>query len=215
MKLFKHYKGKYYGLINIAKHSETLEELVVYNTRYDSPGGRLWVRPKTMFFESVEIEGSIQPRFAEVEITIHQTDSVDVNLIGELMTKVFGAFDCDVFLRTLQTHSRFCFFTAFAEGVCVGFKLGYERRRDEFYSWLGGVVPELRGCGIARRLLEAQHGWCREQGYKTVHTRCQNEYPEMLLLNLKAGFKIVGTQWEPSSRSESGQLKILMSKFLL
>lgn len=59
--IYKHYKGNRYKVIGIAKHSETLEELVVYQQLYGEMG--LWVRPLTMFNESVEIEGKQMPRF--------------------------------------------------------------------------------------------------------------------------------------------------------
>ncbi|MAF14056.1 MAG: TonB box-like protein [Parcubacteria group bacterium] len=60
---YKHYKGKEYKVIGVAKHSETLEELVVYEALYDNPVDKLWVRPKKMFLESVEVDGIIVPRF--------------------------------------------------------------------------------------------------------------------------------------------------------
>jgi cyclomaltodextrinase len=59
-------KGNYYEVIGIALHSETLEELVVYKTLYDNPKGKLWVRPKKMFLEEVEIGGKQVPRFVYV-----------------------------------------------------------------------------------------------------------------------------------------------------
>lgn len=61
---YRHYKGKYYQVLGVAKHSETLEELVVYQPQYGDFG--LWVRPLEMFLEDVEIEGKTIPRFAFV-----------------------------------------------------------------------------------------------------------------------------------------------------
>ena len=58
---YKHYKGKEYEVIGIAKHSETLEDLVVYKALYDE--GALWVRPIKMFEEEVEVDGQKVPRF--------------------------------------------------------------------------------------------------------------------------------------------------------
>jgi len=49
----------------VARHSETLEPLVVYRPLYNASG--LWVRPHSMFFEAVEIEGKWQPRFARID----------------------------------------------------------------------------------------------------------------------------------------------------
>ena len=59
---YRHYKGLEYEVIGVARHSETLEPLVVYRPLYDTSG--LWVRPHAMFFESVQIDGQLQPRFA-------------------------------------------------------------------------------------------------------------------------------------------------------
>ena len=59
---YRHYKGKEYTVLGLARHSETLEELVVYRQEY---GGRgLWVRPVAMFLETVEFAGRQVPRFA-------------------------------------------------------------------------------------------------------------------------------------------------------
>lgn len=59
--LYQHYKGPQYRVLGIAKHSETEEELVVYQALYGAFG--LWVRPLSMFIEQVEIDGVQQSRF--------------------------------------------------------------------------------------------------------------------------------------------------------
>ena len=67
---YQHYKGKFYEVVGIARHSETLEELVVYRALYDSKefGKKaLWVRPKKMFLETVKTAGKEVPRFKYVE----------------------------------------------------------------------------------------------------------------------------------------------------
>jgi hypothetical protein len=61
---YRHYKGREYVVIGVARHSETQEELVVY--RQDYGDRSLWVRPKAMFLESVEVAGQSVPRFAFV-----------------------------------------------------------------------------------------------------------------------------------------------------
>lgn len=58
---YRHYKGKEYEVIDIVRHSETLEELVLYKQLYGDGG--LWVRPKAMFFEQIELNGQKMPRF--------------------------------------------------------------------------------------------------------------------------------------------------------
>ena len=62
---YRHYKGGEYEVVGIARHSETLEPMVVYRPLYNQTG--LWVRPFTMFFEQVEVNGMLQPRFALIE----------------------------------------------------------------------------------------------------------------------------------------------------
>ena len=59
--IWRHFKGKEYDVLGVARHSETQEELVVYRARYGTR--ELWVRPKAMFLESVEVDGVRRPRF--------------------------------------------------------------------------------------------------------------------------------------------------------
>jgi hypothetical protein len=62
---YRHYKGGEYEVIAVARHSETLEPMVVYRPLYNDSG--LWVRPHSMLFEQIEFEGRVQPRFAPME----------------------------------------------------------------------------------------------------------------------------------------------------
>lgn len=62
---YRHYKGKDYIVIGVARHSETNEEMVVYQQDYGERG--LWVRPKEMFEETVEMGGQRVHRFQFVE----------------------------------------------------------------------------------------------------------------------------------------------------
>lgn len=59
---YRHFKGMPYRVLGMARHSETMEEHVVYQALYGDHG--LWVRPAAMFAETVEHEGRVQPRFA-------------------------------------------------------------------------------------------------------------------------------------------------------
>lgn len=64
--VYKHHKGKKYMVLGVAKHSETLEEMVVYVTLYENDLGPMWVRPLSMFLETVTIDGKQVPRFEKI-----------------------------------------------------------------------------------------------------------------------------------------------------
>lgn len=63
--IYRHYKGKLYEVIGLVRHSETLEEMILYKALYNGKFGKnsLWVRPARMFSEMVEIDGKQVPRF--------------------------------------------------------------------------------------------------------------------------------------------------------
>jgi hypothetical protein len=63
--LYQHYKGPQYRVFSVARHSETEEEVVFYQALYGDYG--FWVRPLSMFLESVEVDGEQVPRFALVQ----------------------------------------------------------------------------------------------------------------------------------------------------
>ena len=66
--IYQHYKGQIYQVFNVARHSETEEQLVVYQCLYGDYS--MWVRPLSMFVETVELEdGQVIPRFKLIQIT--------------------------------------------------------------------------------------------------------------------------------------------------
>ena len=63
--LYRHFKGNLYRLLYVAKHSETLEDMVVYQALYGEQG--IWVRPAAMWNEHVERDGYCGPRFYPIQ----------------------------------------------------------------------------------------------------------------------------------------------------
>lgn len=59
--IYRHYKGNLYEVIDVARHSESFEDMVVYRALYGD--FELWVRPLKMFLENIEINGELQKRF--------------------------------------------------------------------------------------------------------------------------------------------------------
>lgn len=62
---YRHFKGNEYEVIGVAKHSETLAEMVVYRALYGDGG--IWVRPVEMWNETVERDGKVFKRFEYIE----------------------------------------------------------------------------------------------------------------------------------------------------
>lgn len=62
---YRHYKGNEYLVIGVAKHSETTEPMVVYKALYGDGG--LWVRPLSMWNETVEVNGVLYKRFEYID----------------------------------------------------------------------------------------------------------------------------------------------------
>ena len=61
---YRHFKGMEYLVLHIAKHSETLEDMVVYQALYGEYG--IWIRPLSMFLEQIERDGKIINTFEEI-----------------------------------------------------------------------------------------------------------------------------------------------------
>lgn len=210
--LFRHYKQKFYKYRGLVKHSETLEDLALYDCLYENSSGQEWVRPKELFFGTTEVSGRVIPRFEQIPIDIEKHTGVqdeDFGQISAIAEKVLSRWNVEDFFKRYEEYQNFLLVLAKIEGRVVGFKLGHEKSEGVFYSWIGGVLPEYRGLGIASMLMKAQHDWCVEQDYKVLETKSQNNFKSMMALNLKFGFDIVGTA-DPDRKG----LRILFSKKL-
>lgn len=92
----------------------------------------------------------------------------------------------------------------------IGYKIGYELNSKKFYSWLGGVDENYRNYGVATKLMEIQHQYLVQNGYKVVQTKTKNKWRRMLILNIKNGFDIIGTYTD-----DYGEPKIILEKNLI
>jgi hypothetical protein len=61
--IYRHYKNQDYRVLSLGRHSETLEEMVIYECLYPCELGQIWTRPKALFLSDIEINGVLQPRF--------------------------------------------------------------------------------------------------------------------------------------------------------
>jgi cupin 2 domain-containing protein len=79
---YRHYKGNEYTVLGTARHSETLEEMIVYRQEYGEHG--LWVRPKAMFSETVKVDGREVARFQPLASSKEQTSETFKNIFDDL-----------------------------------------------------------------------------------------------------------------------------------
>jgi GNAT superfamily N-acetyltransferase len=127
----------------------------------------------------------------------------------KLCIEVLGGLGEKEFYWKLENQRSVCLVACFDGEQMVGFKLGYGRNRVKFYSWLGGVAEPWRRKGVAKKLMDMQHDWCREHGFQIVETQTLNQWKEMLIFNLREGFEIVGV-----CHSDDMGLKVVLEKRL-
>ncbi|WP_394129202.1 GNAT family N-acetyltransferase [Shewanella maritima] len=81
---------------------------------------------------------------------------------------------------------------AYVEGELAGFKIGYQKSPEQFYSWLGGVHPDFRQLGLAASMLEYQEKWAAKQGYQSIAVKTRNKFNAMLNMLVSRHYHIIG-----------------------
>lgn len=134
----------------------------------------------------------------------------------EVLTELLGLYNTlfedaklDFFKERIQTKEYLVIILCYDAKIPIGFKLGYRYNEDTFYSWVGGVLPEYRQKGIAKKLMQLQHDCASKKGYEKVRTKSMNRFKPMMCLNLKSGFDIVKVY-----TNDSQQTKIIFEKKL-
>lgn len=104
---YRHFKGNEYTVLGTARHSETLEEMIVYRQEYGEHG--LWVRPRAMFSETMNVDGRDVPRFERLEASsesIHNIfDDLPPHLPKELVQILVRAADVRIERIVSQGHA--------------------------------------------------------------------------------------------------------------
>jgi len=212
-RFYRHFKGKPYRFIGTAKFSETLEEMAVYETLYENPEGKLWVRPKSMFNEIIERDGKSTPRFHLLPLVTDKIEGLPsetvVQDILKVANKVLRPLDRETLVKKILENKNSLVLTCSIGNHIVGFKSGFEQSSSIFYSWLGGVDPDYHRLGVGSALMEAMFSWCKAHGYSKIETKTTNSNKAMIVLNVISGFDIVETQVD-----QNGLKKILMVKNL-
>lgn len=101
---------------------------------------------------------------------------------------------------------------AYAQNKMVGFKVGYDKFQDgeNFYTWMGGVLPDFRHKGIASALAKKQEIWILQNGFQNVILKTRNKHSGMLIFAIKNNFKIIKLE----ARENIEEHRILLRKKL-
>jgi len=122
----------------------------------------------------------------------------DTVTIAHLYNQVFRPErDAAWVSRRLEGRRHVLAQVARIEDDAVGFFVGFELKPDTFFTWLVGVVSELRRTGIATQLMHAAHDWARTEGYRFVRFECENRIRPFLHFGIANDYDIVGIRWDP------------------
>jgi hypothetical protein len=130
--------------------------------------------------------------------------------LASFFTTVFDDGDWSNYAEKLEGRRRLSAVVALDDsGSLAAVKLGYERNRGTFNSWMGGVGQAFRGQGLAQTLMAKQHDWAKSQGFEGVETATRQTNQAMGIINLKSGFVVAGLDVVPGK-----EIKIIFYKTL-
>lgn len=137
-------------------------------------------------------------------------DLITYEDIATIYSRIFADADLAFFHERMSEMQDLMTVLAYQDSQLVGFKIGYKYKPDIYYSWLGGVDPDYRNQGIAKKMAQLQEVWARKQGYKGLRTKSMNRFKAMMAMNIKNGFDIVDVY-----TNSRGQTKIVFEKRLI
>ncbi len=101
------------------------------------------------------------------------------------------------------------------DGIRAGFKVGYGQENGIFYSAKGGVMPAFRRKGFARLMTIQMMKQAAKRGYKTFEfDTFPNQAPEMLMMGLSDGFKVIEAGWNEVHNDFRIHLSVSISEYL-
>ncbi len=182
-KLYRHYKNKIYRYFSLVKHSETLEDFVLYKPLENNPEGQLWIRPKDMFFEEINVNGQQIPRFSPIDFKytiLNQIEPIILEHLNTFTKTIIIDFDEDYFAMNLKDKKNILLQMATdpsleSEINIVGFQIGFEQNIDTYISLIKIITPGIRSLDIDHEFSRQQQFWCEKIGYKFLTTKLRTD----------------------------------------
>jgi GNAT superfamily N-acetyltransferase len=138
----------------------------------------------------------------EVEFWDSNTCIANADRLSAFLCPLFEDDWSDYAAKLSGRRSLSAFVACESDDQIIGLKMGYERNRGVYNSWIGGVSPSCRGRGLATRLMEAQHEWAKETGFRGIETATRQHNRAMGIVNFKGGFVVAGLDVVPGSETK-------------
>ncbi|MEM7109268.1 MAG: GNAT family N-acetyltransferase [Bacteroidota bacterium] len=145
----------------------------------------------------------------EIEVSVREGSLDEVIQIASRIPEFIDPYSKQEYEQQLKGRN-FLILIAAVKDELAGFKLGYDLGDDFFYSWFGGVPPDLRQHGIAKLLAQHQESWAKNNGFKRIRIKTRNSFTPMLLFTIKSGFNIIDLE----RKSDVSEHRILLEKEL-
>ena len=122
-------------------------------------------------------------------MTIKQADITTVVQLSKRIPEFQNPYEATIYEAKLAKVPHLIL-VAYDEDLPIGFKVGYEREKGSFYSWMGAVLPSHRRKGVAQKLADIQEAWVRKKGYTFITFKTRNYLKAMLTFGINNGFNI-------------------------
>ncbi len=128
---------------------------------------------------------------------IDRINPVDLDLVTHLYNTMFRPEQSPEWIaRRIKGRRNPLIQVARIGDDAIGFYVGFELKPNTHFTWLVGVVPEMRRAGIASQLMHAAEDWSQAEGYKYMRFECDNRIRAFLQFGISASFDIVGIRWD-------------------
>lgn len=136
------------------------------------------------------------------DAVIERLDPRDLSTVAHLYNMIFRPERDEAWIRNrLRGRHNILVMVARIGNDAVGFYVGFELKPGTHFTWLVGVVSDLRRTGIATQLMHSAEDWCRTEGYHRQRFECDNRIRPFLIFGIANAYDIVGIRWDQDRMS--------------